>query len=266
MKKWLKNILLTVAVLYIIICAAAYFFQEKLTFFPDKNTAAMPAIPNLKNVKLKTIDGIELDAWYLNNNKKYTILYSHGNGGNISYYNTILKLADSLNCNVLLYDYRGYGLSKGKISKEQDLYNDIHAAHTYLKKQNVADSNLIIYGYSLGGGVSAELATKTKCKLLVLQNTFSSAAAIAKYRFPFLPIYSLFKYPLNTVSKLNNHAHTILIFHSKEDEVIPYNHAIKLYNSASEPFNLYQINGNHSQALQQSFNTIKQTMAAYINK
>lgn len=103
----------------------------------------------------------------------------HGNAGNIGYRLPIAKvLVNELRCNVLMLQYRGYGLSSGNPS-EKGINIDAQAALDYIRdRRELRGTRLVLYGQSLGGAVCVNLAAKNKRRGdiagVILENTFTS--------------------------------------------------------------------------------------------
>ena len=101
-----------------------------------------------------------------------TLLFLHGNAGNISHRYEIIEDFVKLPVNVLIIDYRGYGKSEGRPS-EQGLYTDARAAWDYLTtRRNIPASQIVIFGESLGGAVAIDLASKANGAVRRLQSSF----------------------------------------------------------------------------------------------
>jgi len=135
-----------------------------------------------------------------------------------------------------MIDYHGYGRSEGKPS-EQNLYLDAQAAYDYLTTQKkYLPSKIIVMGSSLGGAVATHLAAQEKVGALILKSTFTSAPDMARrmsflYRRPLVWFRSNF----NSIEKIAKINVPVLIVHSKEDEMIPYQMSQALYEKAPEP-------------------------------
>ena len=135
-------------------------------------------------------DGVSLHGWFVPGRSDLTLLWCHGNGGNISHrLENLLLVHNELGLNVFLFDYRGYGRSDGKPS-EQGTYLDAEAALRYLDSRNdIHQDRTIYFGSSLGGGVAVELAMLRSPYGLILESTFPSIPYMARLSFPFLPLY-----------------------------------------------------------------------------
>ena len=237
------------------------FYQElpalenALLYFPDKKIGATPDKIKLKfdEITLETADQVKINAWWLPNDKaKATLLFSHGNAGNISNRLEKLKIFHDLGLNVLIYDYRGYGKSEGK-PNEKGLYADAQAANDYaVKEKKIPADQIISYGESLGGAVAAHLAAGNKAKALILDSTFSSLEEMAKERMPLLA--GLAKGKFDTLASLKKTECPVLVLHSPDDEVVPYKQGRSLFDTAKEPKSFVKLSGGHNDGFWKSKN------------
>ena len=182
--------LFSVATIYAIICLVVYVMQRSFVYFPTKHLVK----PDLfQEVELQTADGLNLVAWYVHaKEKQATLIYFHGNGGNIAMREYSAKPYLNRGMGVLLVEYRGYGGNPGKPS-EDGLYHDAEAAYQFLLQQNVAPECLIVFGESLGSGVAVELARRHTVGGVILQASFTSATSVGQKHYPFLPVKLLMK-------------------------------------------------------------------------
>ena len=235
----------TLIVTLYLVCAPRFntILYRPLLFHPWK-LADEPVAPPLcgvpgENVYFPSANGKLLNAWFYGNpNAKYTILFSHGNGGNVSVRTDLVELLLQTGASVLIYDYEGYGESVGLPSIE-GICQDGVGAYKYLTNiRGIPANTIIIYGESLGASVSAYLTTKFECKALILQSGFSSLKKIAGEIFPLLQIYPDWLYPtpsLDTASILETKHPPLLLLHGTKDTLIPYAHAQFLFDHAVGP-------------------------------
>src|SRR5258705_2413645 len=108
-----------------------------------------------ETANIRTADGETLSAWWVPAEKaRGTMLFFHGNAGNISHRLDYLLLFNRMRFNTLIVDYRGYGRSTGSPS-EEGTYRDAEAAWGYLRgARSVKAQNLVVAGESLGGAVA----------------------------------------------------------------------------------------------------------------
>jgi uncharacterized protein len=239
-------ILITV---WILLSLLIYFYQPKLIYFPHKEIEATPDLISLEyeELTLTTSDGVELNAWWIPNpDTRATLIFFHGNAGNISHRLDSIDIFYKLGLSVLIIDYRGYGKSTGTPS-EQGTYIDAETAWTYLtKEKNISSDNIIIFGRSLGGAVAIWLAEKYSSAALIVESSFTSIADIGKHYYPYLPTSLLVRIKYPSKNRISNIKSPVLIIHSTNDEIIPYQYGQQLFEAAKEPKTLLNISGGHN--------------------
>lgn len=231
MKK-LKRWAIVLFILYASITVFAYFFQERLIFFPSKmpKNHVYDFCQPYEEFNLKAEDGAILNAVHIKQEKpKGIILYFHGNSGNISHLIHVANMFSRKGYESILVDYRTYGKSTGELS-ENALYSDAQLFYNYAKEL-YAEDQIIVYGRSFGTGIASYLASENTPKKIVLESPFYSAVNLGKHRFPFLAVnwLSNFRFPSNEY--LKNVNCEIHIFHGTEDVVIPFESAKRLFES-----------------------------------
>jgi len=235
--------------LYLVGGVLLWAFQNKLIFLPTRASLGTPATVGLEyeSLTLKTPDGEQLDAWFVPaKNARGTILFCHGNAGNISNRIHSIRLFNKLGLSVLIFDYRGYGNSTGTPS-EHGTYTDAQAAWDYLvEKRGLSSGNIIVFGRSLGAAVAANLATKNKPRALILETAFLSVAKMAQEIYRIYPARLLTWIKFDTSAALAKIKSPVLLIHSREDEIIPYAHGQALFKQARNPKMFLEIFGNHN--------------------
>ncbi len=240
--------LLSIVIGYLLINLLLYVSQSSMMYHPVKDIYQTPAALGLdfEDVRFKSGDGPFISGWFVPaNGAKGTVLFSHGNAGNISGRLETLRILNSLDLNVLMYDYRGYGESEGS-STEETTYHDAMAAWNFLTNQKEIPANeIILMGRSLGGAVSAWLATKTEPAALILESTFTSAKDLAAELYPIFPVRLLMKFDYPTLQYLRKTSVPLLVSHSTNDGLVPFHHGKELYNAAQEPKSFLEMRGEH---------------------
>jgi uncharacterized protein len=228
-----------------------YFFQQKFIFYPQKGSQPPPEDLNIKEHWICTADGEKLHAWWMQfDSNAYTVLFFHGNAGNVSRGEKRMRLFREMGFNALAVDYRGYGISTGKIKKENDIYEDARASYEYLQKTfGVEESRIIIWGWSLGGAVAVDLAQNKKCHALVMESTFYCLQDMADKKFWFMPNNFTLKYTFASGEKLSEVACPVLFIHSRQDETIPYAQGEKLFAGHDGKKKFIEINGDHNHGI-----------------
>ena len=228
-----------------------YIFQSHLVFYPGtgREIIATPARIGLpyEDLHLQTSDGISLHGWYIPAPQpRGTVLFLHGNAGNISHRLDSVEMFHRLGYSTLIFDYRGYGNSGGSPT-EQGTYRDAEAAWRYLVEQrNIPSCHIVLFGESLGGAVAAWLAACQKPAALVIASGFTSVPDLAQHIYPFLPVRWLARIRYDTREYLRSVAAPVLIAHSPEDEIIPFEHGRALFAAASSPRQFLELAGGHN--------------------
>ena len=176
------------------------------------------------------------------------MLYCHGNGGNVAYWADAARpLHDRVGVSVMLFDYRGYGRSEGTPS-EAGVLADARAARAWLaQREGIAESQIVLMGRSLGGGVAVDLAAADGARALVLESTFTSLPDVAQTMFPLLPVRLLMQTKLNSEKKIANYHGPLLQSHGTADRLIPYSIGRRLFDAANQPKQFVPIpNGDHN--------------------
>ena len=245
-------------ILFIFIWATSFFYlmlilflallQKKLIFSPSRNMVAKPSDLGLDfdDINFINRDGISLNGWFVPaKNAEFTVLFCHGNGGNISHRLDTISLFNKLPANFFLFDYQSYGRSSG-VASENGLYEDVDAAWCYLTEtRKIEPENIIIIGRSLGGAVAAHAAEKYSPGGLILESTFTSLPEIAKKRMPFLAVSWLINYKFTTLESLIKVKCPVLVIASPDDNIVPFSFSQKLFAGASEPKTFVQLTGDH---------------------
>ncbi|MEN6384837.1 MAG: alpha/beta hydrolase [Phycisphaerales bacterium] len=246
----LKSLVRIALGVYLILCLLLYFKQSSFTFYPTKDVLETPQDINLEyeDIQLKTSDKLTLSAWYIPaDNARYILLFCHGNGGNISHRLENINILNNLGISCLIFDYRGYGKSEGKPS-EKGVYIDAQTAYDWLiKEKNLSPENIIIYGQSLGGSIAAHLASNVKAKSAIIESTFTSYVDMGKKFYPYLPVKLFAKFKFKTIEYIKKINYPVLIIHSREDELIPFEFGQQLYKAANEPKQFMEISGSHNE-------------------
>ena len=219
---------------------ALRWLESQLTFHPTK-AFSRERPQTAKDVWLTTTDGVRLHGWlFLANNlgPHSTVIFFHGNGGNISNVGWVGERLYDRGFNVLLIDYRGYGKSEGQPKSESELYVDGDAALAYVVATlKVPPTRVVLYGQSLGTTVAADLASRNQCAALILESGLSSASAMASASLPWLPrwLHFIGRNRFASAEKLSKIRVPVLITHGDPDSVIPTDEARILFAAANEP-------------------------------
>lgn len=253
--KLLSSVLIGGLAVYAGLAAYLYLFQASYIYFPDLPSRAVESTPAdmglaFETLKIPTEDGETLEGWHVPAHEaRATLLYFHGNGGNIGHRVEIIEMFHRLGLNVLIVDYRGYGNSTGKPS-EEGTARDAEAAWRHLvETRRLPAEEIVLYGESLGGAVAARLAQSHAPRALVLYAAFTSVPDMARELYPFLPTTLLARYRYDTRASLAALRCPLLILHSREDEIVPYRHGEELLAAAPVSKRLAGLRGGHNDAL-----------------
>jgi fermentation-respiration switch protein FrsA (DUF1100 family) len=223
-----------------------------MIFLPDiagRELVATPAEMGLvfREVFIQTSDNESLHAWWLPHPRaRATLLFNHGNAGNLSHRLGSLRLFHDLGLNVLIYDYRGYGQSSGAPG-EAGLYLDGEAALDWLQREaGIGPKDILVFGRSMGGAVAAYLAAEHSVAGLVLESSFKSVPDMAQDLYWWLPARWLARIRLDTRKFLADTQQPTLVIHSLDDEIVPFSHGQSLYATAPEPKRFLTIRGSHN--------------------
>jgi hypothetical protein len=195
-----------------------------------------------------TSDGQEkIHGWFISaNSARATLLFCHGNAGNISHRLESIQQFNRMGLNVFIFDYPGYGKSDGR-PNEQSTYRAALSAYNYLVNQRaIPPEQIVIFGRSLGGAIAAWLAANCKAHLLIVESSFTSIGDAAAFHYPYIPARLLMRFDFNSKQLLENINIPVLIVHSPDDEIIPFKHGQELFKAANEPKQFLEISGSHN--------------------
>jgi len=233
-----------IIVIYISVLILLFIFQRSLMYHPLENNYSGDKLNvEVEKVKILTSDNINLLGWFHKKdlNKFKTIIYFHGNAGNLE--NRIHKLNHfkNMDVNFLIIAWRGFSGNKGKPS-EKGLYTDANSAILWLKKMGLTEKDIILYGESLGTGVATEIAQNNDYAGLVLETPFTSMVEAAKNFYPYIPVSLLLKDKYDNQNKIKNINTPLLVMHGEIDQIVPFWMGKKIYEIANEPKSSYFTN------------------------
>ena len=246
------KLLIIVILTYAVINIYVYFIQSSLLFYPNLPGRALVASPKnigltYENIEFITEDNIKLHGWFIPSPKaKGSVLFFHGNAGNISHRLGSIEIFHRLQLNVFIVDYRGYGQSEGKIT-EEGTYQDAQAAWEYLvNTRGINEKGIIIFGRSLGASIASWLASKHEPAALIIESAFTSVPAMGQRLYPFLPVRWLARYKYDTSHYVKNINCPVLVAHSKDDDIIPYEEGREIFLQAAQPKQFLEMRGDHN--------------------
>ncbi|WP_204102513.1 MULTISPECIES: alpha/beta hydrolase [Spirulina sp. CCY15215] len=221
-----KRMINSLLFIYIFFALYVFFVADRMIFVPQPASYT----DDEDILKLSTSNQEKFSGLYLPNpNAQYTLLYSHGNAEDLGEIRPVLEFFQAIGFNVFAYDYRGYGTSEGKAS-ERNTYEEIEIAYTYLtEKIGISPDRILLFGRSVGGGPTLNLATRKPVGGIILESTFTQVFRVV-VPFPLLP-FDKFR----NLDKIKQIKVPVLIVHGMEDNTIPFSHGQKLFAAAPEP-------------------------------
>jgi len=226
-----------------------YFMQPKFLYSPVREAPYTPGELGLdfESVALTTADGLKLAGWHIPaENPRLTVLFCHGNGGNMMHRLDSINIFYNLGLSCFIFDYRGYGSSEGKPS-EEGTYLDAAAAYKWLREEKkLPPEDIIIFGRSLGASVGAQLASKVKTKALIIESAFTSYVDIGRKFYPYMPVRWFASFGYRTIDYIKEVHCPVMIIHSRNDEIVPFEFGLELYETANEPKEFVEIFGSHN--------------------
>jgi len=248
-----------------------YIMQPKFLYSPVREVFYTPGDLGLdfEDVIFKSDDGLELSGWYIPapseglaedasvqpggslatrpaGKSKFTVLFCHGNGGNMMHCLDSINIFRNLGLNCFIFDYRGYGSSEGKPS-EEGTYLDVSAAYKWLtEEKKIQPDKIIAFGRSLGGSIAAQLAMRAGVGGLVVESTFTSYVDIGERFYPYMPVRWFSRFSYRTIDYIKEVFCPVMLIYSRNDEVVPFDFGLELYEAANEPKKFVEIFGSHN--------------------
>jgi fermentation-respiration switch protein FrsA (DUF1100 family) len=239
---------------FLLILAAIWcflrWFEWSNVYHPTRRFLATPAEfgARFEEVHFVAEDGVRLHGWWIPGPAGAgTLLYCHGNAGNIGDRSGIVADLSRLGVNVFIFDYRGYGKSRGW-PNEIGTYRDARAAYEVARARHddTEQPPIIAYGRSLGAAVAVQLAVDKPLRGLVLEGAFTSTRDMARELFPGLPVHLICRYRYDSGVKVPALRIPKLMAHGRRDEVVPIHLGRRLYDRAAEPKQFYELPGFHN--------------------
>jgi pimeloyl-ACP methyl ester carboxylesterase len=228
------DLLLKIIAFVITIIIISILIIKRFVYFKPNES-----FTNVPNNYEEITDG-SLFGWLLHGSSDKSILFCHGNTGNISHRTNKISILQSLGYTVLIFDYTGYGKSKG-VPTEQQCYQDTSIfMNILLKKFN--KKNITIYGESLGAPIATRTALQFQINTLVLESPLPSIKKYIKYKYPYLSFFTFLFPEFNTEQYLDSYKGRTLVLHSIDDDIISYEstHTLRFKS------NFIQMSGTHN--------------------
>lgn len=256
-KRALRSVVFVVGSVYGTGLALGILFADRMIFLPRPASYTL----NEPFFLLPMHDGNQVCVRHVRNpDARYTILYSHGNAEDIGELGEVLEAFKAHGYAVVAYDYSGYGMSTGAPS-EQAAYANIMTVYDYLTEdEKLRPEQIVVFGRSVGGGPSVELAATRPVGALVLESAFTSAFRVLT-RIKMFPIDKF-----DNIHKIASVSCPVLIIHGRRDEIIPFHHGKALYDRAASPkMHFWVDSARHNDVMWAAGRAYWKTLAEFID-
>ena len=261
--------------MYIVVVLALWYWQASFVFLPSPIVDTTPSDLGVKFEKVALpIGGGQVTGWWVPSQDPHaaTLLYSHGNAGNLAANaRSIVRLQQS-GLNVFIYDYRGYGESTGGPPREKLAYEDAERAWAYLvSERRIAPAAIALYGHSLGGVIAIDLAARhADAGALITESTLTSIADLADGMgvARLLPVRLILTERFDALSRIRAvHVPTLILYGQEDLRHVPM--AQRLYAAANDPKRLAGIpGGGHNDSAEANpkvyFSALKSFLSQYV--
>lgn len=257
MIKFIGGLLGILLLLYVVICLLFYFFQEGFLFYPQKLPAdARYNYPyRFNEYFIEVEEGVKLngllfkaakgrnssDRQHQPGHSRGLIFYLHGNAGSLNSWGYAADEFLQEGYDVFIPDYRGYGKSDGRISSQQQLFQDMEKVFLEIST-SYKGKEIIITGFSIGSGPASWLASRYQPSRLILIAPFFNMTELASHYFPFLPSFIL-RYPFKNNQYIREVDAPVVLIHGRNDEIIPYESSLKLKEQMPSEVRLFILEG-----------------------
>jgi fermentation-respiration switch protein FrsA (DUF1100 family) len=235
---------LALVALYAVLVGALYLEQDRLLYPAAGQPVAQVTadVAGFETLSLATPDGERLVAWWKPPEAgKTTILYLPGNDDPHNTRRERAKVLGATGHGVLMLAYRGYWGSTGRPT-EAGLNTDARTAYTWLADR-VLPARIVLFGESLGSGVAVRLATEVAAAGLILDAPYTTTAAVAADRYPFVPVRWLMRDQYRSIDIIGEVKMPLLVLHGSADQDIPIQYGEELYRAATAPKRFVRIEG-----------------------
>ena len=241
---------------YLIVVGYIYINQHNIVLSPSPHYHPPPKSFNIVQKYLPFNDNDSLHVWQIKNNeKKRTILYFGGNAFNISHRLFHVDVFNQLGINAVMFDYKGYGPSTGSIKSKETFFESSALTYNYMVDSlSIPADSMIFWGYSLGAPIATELASGKEILGIILESPVISVNKISKETYPYLPFSMINKFDFNIYDHIDGSDSPLLLIHSTEDNVIPFQQVFNFFNDLNrENKKIIKIQGKHRMSSFDSF-------------
>lgn len=235
---------------WIAACAIAMALSgcSGVLFFPSKHVPLTPRELGLlyDDVDFASTDGTKLHGWFLHARPvgpepPPTVVFLHGNAGNVANHLGGAAWLPGQGFQVFLFDYRGFGLSDGEPDVESVHHDAVAAIRTTAARDDVDRDRLVVIGQSIGGAIAlgavASLDGDVPVRALVVDSAPSDFRGIAREKLASFWLTWLFQYPLawtvpaeprplDAAAALSGRP--LLFVHGDRDSIVPARHSFEL--------------------------------------
>jgi fermentation-respiration switch protein FrsA (DUF1100 family) len=254
--------------LILILLAGIRFVLPLFVFMPTARLDYTPAALNFhfEDVTLTTSDNVRLHGWYIPvPNARATLLFFHGNAGNISHRLSSIKIFHDLGLSVFILDYRGYGKSEGRATIDGTKLDALAAWQWLTEDKEIPADKIVAFGRSLGGAIAMELTRSATPGALILESTFSSLSDMAPFPASVAPLLLGGDF-WNSVDTAADLIVPTLCIHSPKDEIVPYNQGRRVYEAVAGEKTFLEIQGDHNSGFVQSLEVYYAGLDSFLTK
>jgi len=210
-------------------------------------------------------DGVKLHGWWAPADAEHTLLWMHGNSGNVTHRVEELRTIHGYGVRVFLFDYRGYGKSEGT-PHEEGVYRDARAAFDHLvEEKDVSPEQLYLFGRSMGGAVATRLATEVECGGLILQSTFTSIRDMAGASLPIPLLHLCLGTTMDSRSRIASIDMPLMVIHGGRDEIVPVRLGRQLFEAGENPKTWLEIEGaGHDEVIESEPDRYRDTLLRFM--
>ncbi|HUQ83806.1 MAG TPA: alpha/beta hydrolase [Gemmatimonadaceae bacterium] len=275
MLRFVKIVVVLICVAYIAAMIGVRLAERSLVYQPGARNLDEPSPAlalNQRLVTFETPDSARLTAWIIPAAKGGPdapwVLISHGNYGNIGFGGRPEFYAHfrDLGVNLFAYDYRGFGESDG-VPSETGVYTDAMTAYRYLTNTlHVPPPRIVLFGHSLGTGVTIELARHVAASGMIVEDAYTSVANRGQELFPVLPIKLIARSRFASIEKVGELRLPKLFLHARHDRTIPIDHGRAVFAAAAEPKQFVELEAGHADAFSADRATYYGAIDAFIRR
>ncbi|MDR3320964.1 MAG: alpha/beta hydrolase [Synergistaceae bacterium] len=222
---------------------------------------------SFEDVMLSTPDDVRINGWFIPaKNARGTLLFFHGNAGNISNRLDSIEIFHYLGLSVFIIDYRGYGKSEGSRSIPGVTLDALTAWRWLTDEKGVPAGEIVVFGRSIGGAVAMELMRRVEPRALILESTFCSLPDMVRVSY----LAPLARFVIgdvwNSAEAASRLTVPVLSIHSPDDAIVPYRLGKRLYDAAPSPKTFVEIHGGHNGGFLESIDIYRPALDKFLTE